>query len=356
MTGIGVLTRSLLLELASRGDFRFLGMAHGPAVGAQELEAAGVETESHPAPLGVIWQQLVLPRRLAKGDIDLFWSSHMTLPWHCPVPSVLTVHDLTALLLPEHHRAKNRWSVYPFFRRSVEQAGRIVTISEATAADLRFQFPDAAAKIRVIHPGIDSEFRPGTPEAIAKTREELGLPDGYVLYLGTLEPRKNVHRLVDAWEALRRDDESTPALVLVGPYGWKSEPLVERLARLRPLGVHHLGPVPRERVVRILQAATLFAWPSLYEGFGLPAAEALACGIPTVVSNRGSLPEVVGKAAIQVEAEDAGALATAIRSLLADPAKAKALGARGPERVARFNWKRAGDLASEVLEEALALP
>src|SRR5262249_31668827 len=136
-----------------------------------------------------------------------------------------------------------------------------------------------AAKVRVVYPGIDPEFRPGSAAGIAATRAELGAPAGYLFYAGTLEPRKNVGLLLDAWEALRAADSATPPLVLAGPYGWGSQHLVRRIEALRPLGLQALGHVDRARLVRLFQAARVFVYPSLYEGFGLPAAEALACGL-----------------------------------------------------------------------------
>lgn len=355
-TGIGVYTRSLLLALAERHGPRYLGMAHRPPREAGELEAAGIRIEHQEAPLGVLWQQLRLPRRLAQGDVDLFWSPLITLPLRCPVPAVATVHDLTALLFPEAHTLKVRWSLLPFLRPSFERARRLVTISRATARDLAFHFPQCAEKIRVVYPGIDPEFRPGEPEEIAATRRELGAPRGYILYVGTLEPRKNVGALVDAWQALRAADPQVPPLVLAGPYGWGSERLARRIAALAPEGVLSLGRIERSRLVRLFQAARIFVYPSLYEGFGFPAAEALACGVPVIASRSSSLPEVVGDAGLLVEPGDAGGLAARIRTLLADPEQAAEMAARAVGQAARFRWDRAAAEMETVFLEALASP
>lgn len=337
---------------------RYLGLAHRPPrEGIDELVAAGVALEAEPAPLGVLWQQLRLPRRLAQGDVDLVWSPLMTLPLRCPVPAVVTVHDLTALLMPEMHTAKVRWSLLPFLRPSFERARRLITVSQATADDVAFHFPQAAGKIRVVLSGVDPAFRPGTPEAIAATRQELDAPEGYILCVGTLEPRKNVGSLLDAWEALREEDPRTPPLVLAGPYGWASEGLARRIAALSAKsgkGVHALGRVDQDRLVRLFQAARVFVYPSLYEGFGLPAAEALACGVPVVASNRSSLPEVVGDAGVLVEPGDAGELARSLADLLADPGREAELSARALERSHRFRWDRAARETEAVFAEALA--
>lgn len=353
-TGIGVYTRSLLLELARRGRFEIVGMAHRRPHFADELEAAGVGVEVAPAPLGVLWQQLVLPRRLRRGDVDLFWSPITTLPLRSPVPAVVTIHDLTAVLVPELHRFKVRWSVLPFLRPSVERARAVLTISEASARDLRFHFPQAAAKVRVIYPGVDPEFRPAGADAVARTRAELGAPNGYLLFAGTLEPRKGVATLLDAWTALRAENPRTPPLVLCGGTGWKSAALVARIEGLRTAGLVALGRTSRARLVEVMQAAAVFVYPSLYEGFGLPPAEALACGVPAVVADATSLPEVVGDAGLKVPAGDATALAAALRELLEGGPRFERLRAAAPAQAAKFRWDEAAAAHEAALLGALA--
>jgi glycosyltransferase involved in cell wall biosynthesis len=352
-TGIGVYTRSLLVELGRGGAGRYLGMAHRLPRGEAELAAAGVAVEVRPAPLGVLWQQLVLPRRLARGDVDLFWSPLMTLPRRCPVPAVVTVHDLTALLLPETHRLKVRLSIFPFLAASLEQAARVVAISEATAADLRFHFPACAPRLRVVPNGVDSAMRPAPPAEVAKIRAELGCPDGYLLYAGTLEPRKNLPLLLDAWEALARDEPATPPLLLAGDRGWRNARLLARVEALRPLGLRHLGHLDRDALVRLFQGARLFVYPSLYEGFGLPPLEAMACGVPVVAAAAASLPEVVGDAGLLVPPHEPAALASALRRLLSDPAFATDLAHRGQARAALFTWPRAARAMEQIFQEAL---
>ncbi len=390
-TGIGVYTRSLAIALARRGGMRYLGVAHRPPRGAEELAAAGIDLEQQRAPLGVVWQQLALPRRLRRGDVDLFWSPLLTLPLACPVPGVATVHDLTVLLFPEAHRAKVRASLLPFLAASLREARRLVTLSHATAADLAEQFPGTAGKVRVVYPGVDEEFRPAGADEIAATRAALGAPQGYLLYAGTLEPRKNVGALLDAWEALAADDPSFPPLVLAGPYGWGSRALARRIARLAARGGDEhgtthalpeqgagsaaslvptgagagsaaipttarllaLGRLDRAALVRVFQAASLFVYPSLYEGFGLPPAEALACGVPAVVLDTSSLPEVVGDAGVLVPPGDTAALAAALARLIADPGRAAELAGRAVAQAGRFRWPRAAAEMEEVFREAL---
>jgi glycosyltransferase involved in cell wall biosynthesis len=355
-TGIGVYTRSLLLELAARGEFRFLGLAHKPVHHADELRAAGIEIEVQPAPLGVLWQQVLLPLRLRRGDVDLMWSPITTLPLALDLPGVVTIHDLTTLLLPETHRAKARLSVLPFLRPSLERARVVIAISEATALDVRRQFPQCSGKIRVIYHGIDPEFVPAPAEQIAATRAGVEAPDGYLLCAGTLEPRKGVDTLLDAWELLARESAAPVPLVLAGPYGWGSAHLVRRLEALRPRGVRYLGRVERGELVRLFQAARVFVYPSSYEGFGFPAAEALACGVPVVATSASSMPEVVGEAGLLVEPADPAALASALTRLLGDPALERTLSSRAAAQAARFTWSAAADQTAAVFREALGDP
>ena len=352
-SGIGLMTRSLLLALSARDGARYIGMSHQPTVADEELASAKVTLEHHPTSWGVLWQQLKLPRRLGRGDVDLFWSPLMTLPVRLPLPGVVTVYDLTPLLLPETHRLKVRLSILPFLSSTLRQARRVVAISEATASDLRTHFPGCADRIRVVYHGIDPEFQPASRDDIDKTRRELGCPEGYVLFSGTLEPRKKVDAVLDAWEALRNSDPRTPPLVLTGPYGWRSRPLLHRIESLRTHGVHYLGRLPRNQQVKIVQAARLLVYPSLYEGFGLPPAEAMACGVPTIVSDRSSLPEVVGDAGLQVDPTAPDKLASAMERVLGDQAFAEELGERGRERARRFSWTTAARLMEEIFLEAV---
>lgn len=353
-TGIGVYTRSLLAALARRGQFRFVGLSHQPARGAAELSNLGIALEVQPSPLGVLWQQLRLPKRLAQGDIDLFWSPLSILPIRCPVPAVVTVHDLTVLLMPEAHTWKVKLSQLPFLTHTLERADRVAVDSRATAADLALHFPQCAPRVRLVGCGVDADFVPGDEVTRQETRERLGAPAGYILYAGTLEPRKNLGLLLSAWERLKRDEpENTPPLLLAGAYGWGSEELVRRLEGLAPWGARRLGRVPKPELVAAMQAATIFVYPSSYEGFGLPVAEAMACGAPVVAANTSSLPEVVGDAGLLVSPEDPADLAAALARLLASEDLRAELGRKGRERAAGFTWENAAVALEQVFFEAL---
>jgi alpha-1,3-rhamnosyl/mannosyltransferase len=256
-----------------------------------------------------------------------------------------------------------RWTHVPFLAGSLPRARRAVAVSKATADDLRFHFPQAfrgrEEKLRVIHHGVSPAFRPADDEERMRIRHELGLPGGYLLYAGTLEPRKNVEGVLDAWLALRGDDPATPPLVLAGGYGWRSKGLIRKIERVKAAGgpdasdLHVLGRVSDDELARLYRAATVFLYPSFYEGFGMPVLAAMASGVPVVTSDRSSLPEVAGGAAIEVRPEDPGQLGGAVRNLLAEPNLAQDLAARGLERASGFRWERAAAEMEEVFLEAL---
>ena len=352
-SGIGFYTQAILNCLARRGAAAYVGMAHRPIVDDRLFVELGISMESHGGPLGVWWQQVILPGRLKRGDIDLLWSPITTLPVRMQIPGIVTVHDLTTLLHPHTHRLKVRLSVLPFLANTLAKAVWIAADSKATADDLRQHYPACAPRVEVIYPGVDPEFKPGDPTDIHATREELGCPDGYILYSGTLEPRKNLARLLDAWETLRDKRPGTLPLVLTGPYGWRSLDLLSRIESLSSQGLHYLGRVERSRLVRLMQSASMFVYPSLYEGFGLPPAEAMACGIPTIASNRSSLPEVVGDAGLLFEPENTEELATAIRRLQDESSLATELGNRGWRRAQQFSWERSAESMEQLFLAAL---
>jgi glycosyltransferase involved in cell wall biosynthesis len=350
-SGIGIHTLELLRELAPRGEFDFVGLSHAPVHDASELEALGVALEHRTAPLGVLWQQLFLPRRLSRGDIDLFWSPIFTLPARLPVPAVATIHDLAVIHHPEALSWKIRWSLLPFLAGTVERAARIVCVSNQVEREVVAEWP--GARTTVIHNGVSPEFRPADAAERAAIRRRLELPESYLLYAGTVEPRKNLDLLLDAWERLRREREGTPPLLVAGPEGWQTAATERRMRALAELGLRRLGHLARPDLVDTVRAATLFVYPSFYEGFGLPPLEAMASGVPPVVARRSSLPEVVGDAGFYFDPDDADDLVLVLHRLLEAPAEVAAASARGVGRARAFTWKRAADELSALFREIL---
>lgn len=352
-TGIGIYTEALLGELLRMPGFELVGLSHAPLHESVQLAARGLEIEVHAAPLGVIWQQSYLPRRLERGDIDLLWSPLLTLPSRLPVPAVVTIHDLAVLHHPETLTWRVRLSLLPFLERTVRQAARILTVSHSVAGEIAHQWPDAAARTEVAWNGVAPEFRPATEGELAAIRQRLDLPERFILFAATIEPRKNLDLLLDAWQALRQSHDATPPLLIAGPDGWGSRATHQRMERLAPLGLRRLGHLDRPDLIAVLQAATVFVFPSLYEGFGLPAAEAMACGVPVMVANGSSLPEVVGDAGRIFDPEDPIDLAGSLQEWLDSPALLAESRARGLERAREFTWERSAEVHARVFREAL---
>lgn len=346
-------TEAILEELLRRDEFDLVGLAHAPLHDSVRLAERGLAIELEPAPLGVIWQQRYLPRRLARGDIDLLWSPLLTLPGRLPVPGVVTLHDLAVLQHPETLTWRVRWSLLPFLERTVRQAARILTVSHAMAGEIAAHWPETGDRIDVAWNGVAADFRPASAAELAASRARLGLPERFLFFAGTVEPRKNLDLLLDAWEALRSENAETPPLLVAGPDGWGSRQTHRRMARLAAYGLRRLGHLDRADLIATLQAATIFVFPSLYEGFGLPAAEAMACGVPVLVSDRSSLPEVVGDAGRHFDPDDAGELALLLREWLDSTELLAAARARSLERAAAFTWKRSAELHAESFRRAL---
>ncbi|MGE0641936.1 MAG: glycosyltransferase family 4 protein [Thermoanaerobaculia bacterium] len=353
-TGIGIHTQALVEELVRRDAVEVVGLVHAPLHDPSWTGAAGIALEVEPAPLGVLWQQWVLPRRLARGDLDLFWSPLLTLPLRMPVPSLVTVHDLAVLHHPESLTWKIRASLLPFLGRSIEKAGRVLTVSRSVADEIVAVWPAVRDRLVVIPNGVAEEFSPVGADELAAIRSRLGLPERYLLYVGTVEPRKNLEILLDAWERLRGERDDTPPLLVVGPEGWGSRATERRMRDLAAMGLRRLGHLDRADLVDTLRAATIFVYPSYYEGFGLPALEAMACGVPVIVADRSSLPEVVGDCGLQFDPDDANELLAALVRWLDAPEELESAARCGARRARDFTWSAAGRRLEETMLELLA--
>ncbi len=284
-------------------------------------------------------QQWAVPRLLGRLGADLYHSPYYLMPYRPGVPTVLTVHDLIPLLFPRQStfqaRLLFRWTT----ARALRAARHIVAVSEATRRDLTRHFHVPGDRVSVIPEAPDPAFYPRSPAEVEAVRRQYGLPDSFVLYVGSNKPHKNLTRLVEAW-ARSTEYGTRNTLVIAGvwdPRYPQPRLLAERLGLQT---VRWLGPVPEADLPALYSAATLFVFPSLYEGFGLPVLEAMACGVPVVCSNTSSLPEVAGDAALLADPTDTGALAAAIADLLGDRARREEMRERGLRQVARFSWER----------------
>lgn len=305
-----------------------------------------VRPPARPRLPGTLWLQTLAPAEALREGADLFHGPLGVLPLASPLPGIVTVHDLTPVLHPEWHDRRNVAGFAPFLPATVRRAARVVCVSHATLADLLLACPEAEGKASVVPNGLV----PAAPPEGGRPHER-----PYVLSLGTLEPRKNHERLVAALESVWDRRPDFPDLVLAGGDGWGMPGFAERLARSRHAPrIVRTGWVSPGRATALLRGARLLAYPSLAEGFGLPALEAMAEGIPVVASSSSSLPEVVGDAGLLPDPSDVRAIAAALERANDDEAFRDAARRRGPERAALFTWESAARRTRELFSEALA--
>lgn len=308
----------------------------------------GAELRRIPFPR--LWTHVRLSLELWKWPVDVLFVPAHVVPLFVRGATVVTVHDLGYHYEPEAHPPLSRLYLALSTRWSVSRATQVIAVSRATREDLRRLYRVPEEKIVVVPHGVDPHFVPQSPEQQRAVRERYRLRAPYVLYVGTVQPRKNLVRLVHAFE-LVADERPDIQLVLAGRRGWLAEPIERAVVQSRHRQrIHLLGYVPEEDLPALYSAAEVFALLSLYEGFGLPALEAMACGVPVVVSDRGALPEVAAPA-LRVDPLDVGAIAQGLRSAL-DPQRRPALVRGGIEHARRFRWEEAGQATLAVLERA----
>src|SRR5712664_3291553 len=346
--GVGVYTTQILHAMSGdRPDCRMTvfgppgAFVHVPNTGYRPMPRARL-----------IGRHFQWPARLRRLKPDVFFGAVGALPlMDVGSPSVITVHDLAiyrnAGWFPPRQPLSTRWVV----PGSLGRADRVIAVSSNTARDAEELFGVPRSRIAVVPHGVSPGLRPMSAEELASVRERFRLPERFILFVGTIEPRKNLLTLLEAW-AMMRD---RPDLVIVGGWGWNYEPIRERISRLGDR-VHHLDAVEPTALPAIYNLARVLAHPAWYEGFGLPPLEAMACGTPVIVSDRSSLPEVANDAALVVAADEPDEWRKALERLLGDTQLAADLRHRGILRAAQFSWERAARLTWRAIDEAVSRP
>jgi len=286
-----------------------------------------------------LWHVAAAARASRSCDVFLSTNSYLTA-WFTTVPTAIVVYDLVPFVAGAEAQARAARIERVTIRAALRRAGALLCISEATRSDLVAYFPHASGRARVIPLAANARF--------AAPVEPARLDKPYVLAAGTLEPRKNLVRLIQAWAALPDAVRNGHLLALVGPMGWDVDATLVA-ARARPQDVRLLGYVDDDRLAALYAGCAAFAYPSLYEGFGLPVLEAMTAGAPVITSTASSLPEVAGDAALLVDPHDVRALRDALAAVLSDPGRVAALREAGRARAARFSWERTARETREVL-------
>ncbi len=351
--GIHHYIEQILTHLPSPQSLRYIIWT---GAGVRLPVASGIEVRQSRWPTAnpwgrIIWEQSAWPWLAWKMGLSLLHSLAFVTPLFSPVPTLVTVYDLSFLHFPERFPPLKRLYLRTQTRRSCRQARQVVTISESTRRDIQDFLGVPADRITVAPPGVDNHFRPRPPAEVAAFRQRHQLPERFVLHVGTLQPRKNIPTLLEAFSQL---DQPGLGLVLVGGLGWDYAPLLQRLEQPDLRGrVHLAGYVPEAELPLWYNAAEALVFPSVYEGFGLPAAQAMACGAPVVAANTSSLPEVVGDAGLLFEPLQVEALIEQLRAVLDHPDHAADLRARGLARAAMFSWENSAATLASLYQKVL---
>lgn len=352
--GIGTYVGSLLdglLDTAWGWEFVLLG---SPQKLASFNRGAGVTVRSLEAPIYGVQEQWTLPSRI--GKTDLFHAPHYNVPVFFGGRLVVTIHDLLHLAFPEFLPNRSAWAyARTMLKLATRKARKIIAISEHTRQDLVRRLGVPERKVQVIYEAAPPMYaEPISPEFLASTRRNFDLPERFILYVGALKQHKNLERLLEAHAALHAKGWKEP-LVLVGHFDWKAVRLMAKLKQAIQEGrARYLGELPKSNLPALYRLATLFVFPSLYEGFGLPPLEAMASGTPVAVARATSLPEVVGEAGLTFDPYSVSEMADAMEKLLSSDGLRARLSQAGREQSARFSWARCAEQTLRLYQDAVS--
>ena len=302
------------------------------------------------------FEQWPLSLETSRLGLDLIHSPDFIPPLHNSLPAVITVHDLAFLIYPQFVTAKSA-RYYGQVEEAVKRANRIIAVSQSTKNDIEHLLGTPKNKIDVIYEAADPSFRPMEDAEARRILQnaDFEIPEDFILFVGTIEPRKNLGTLIHAYALLREQYGHDLPLLLAGASGWLTDDvhlLVEDLGLSS--SIRFLGRVDSDQLPALYNLATVLAHPAHYEGFGLRPLEAMACGTPVVCSDAGSLPEVVGDAAVLVPPEDAEAWAAALHHVLSDETERKKIRQKGLARSKQFSWEKAARETLQTYRKAVA--
>lgn len=356
-TGVGYYTEHLLHQLAAQGPDDDLIVVSNRPVDTTRPLPAHVRVAASPwrAPR-MIWMQALAPRLLRKLQPDVVHFTNGMMPLACGASTVVTIHDMSLTLYPRYHPPRRVLLNRPLVDLAARRATAIITVSQSAKSDIVRLYGLPPERVHVVYEAAAPSFRPiDDRRHLERVRRQYGLADRFILYVGTIEPRKNLPKLIEGF-AKRRGD-LPHQLVCVGPYGWLCRDIEERLERLQVEdAIRFTGYVPFADLPALYNLAEMFVFPSLYEGFGLPVIEAMACGTPVITGRVPALSEVAGGASEQVDPLDADALGAAMVRLAHNRTRRDQLSDLGLWRARSFTWERAARETLEVYRLAAAVP
>jgi glycosyltransferase involved in cell wall biosynthesis len=349
-TGVGYYTEHLLHHLAEEApEEELIVVSNRPIDTTRPLPArvrvAGFRWR---APR-IVWLQTLAPHTLHQLQPDVAHFTNGMLPLLSSTPSVVTIHDMSLSLFPHFHPPRRVLLNRPLVDHAARRADAVITVSDSSKRDILRRYNLSPDRVHVIHEAAAPSFRPVLNQRVLeRVRRQYGLGERIILSVGTIEPRKNLPQLIDAFARRRRTGDLSHQLVCVGPYGWRSRGIAARIERLRVAdAITFTGYVPFDDLPALYSLAEIFVFPSVYEGFGLPVVEAMACGAPVITGPTAALAEIAGGAIEHIDRLDAESLGDAMVALARNRARREHLARLGIERARAFSWNRA---ARETLE------
>lgn len=335
-------------------QMQFTALLHEPDFRADSLQLRHTRWPTHRPTMRILWEQLVQPLVLQQLKPDLLHALAFIAPLASPCPHVVTVYDLSFLRYPAAFRPFNRWYLKYFTTYSVKRAQAVIAISESTRQDVINLLGKPAEQVHTVYCGADGSFQPLSESAVTAFKTKHGLPERFILYLGTLEPRKNVDGLIEAYALWCKRTPQPPPLIVAGGKGWFYQTIFERVEALGLTDrVFFPGYVPQAELPLWYNAASLFVYPSRFEGFGLPVLEAMACGTPVITSNVSSLPEVAGSAGALVDPNNSEQLVDMMAGVMANQDKQVAMREAGLVQATQFRWEKAAHETVAVYQHVL---
>lgn len=357
LEGIGWYTYELCQELVRQHpEDQFLFFFDRPYppefIFGSNVKPIVLSPQSHRYGLWYFWLEWQAARMLRKYRADVFFSPDNFLILRSKTPTLMTIHDIAYVHYPKLITRMSRWHYRNFQARYLQRADHIIAVSEFTRQDVLQHFPIDSDKITAIPNGFRGIFGPLTTAKKIAIQEEYSLGQDYFFYLGSLHPRKNLSRLIEAYDVFRKKTSAPVKLLIGGRMAWQTDEIKATWEKTAfQEDIHFLGFLPDEQLAAVMGAALALTYVSLFEGFGLPVLEAMQAGVPVLSSNTSSLPEVAGDAAVLVDPLDVEAIAEGMKTIWQSPELRQALITKGKLQVAKFSWAKAASHTYDLLQQ-----